>query len=1160
MLDAGGLDRINTLPKLLDYLRENCDWPIEEENFEDLVFDWDPKELGLKDAEEYREIEIKQLRPLTSNQPWGVFFVNFPKKDLKVTVLRRILGALTVKRRKSANAGERAAWQKHDLLFLSAYGDSGHRRLTFAHFQDDPADPRGIARLDVLGWNPDNTIRRLSEVRHRLTDNLRWPGTGETVERWRTRWSSAFDERPRESINTSKHLASALAALAIQIRDRAISLLDEETEIGSLTKLYRAFKEALIHDLTPHRFADMYAQTITYGLLATTFRRTSGAVTADSISMMALPTNPFLADTLKDFLQAGGRKGGIDFDELGVNDVVELLRRANMDAVLRDFDDRNPEEDPVIHFYESFLKEYDPKERIQRGVFYTPRPVVSFIVRSVDEVLVRDFQLEDGLADTATWGDMEKRLPGLKRPDGVGAAEPFVRILDPATGTGTFLVEVIDLIHNRMTEKWKAAGKSPKDVEKLWNVYVPEQLLPRLYAFELMMAPYAIAHMKVGLKLYDTGYKFGSDERARIFLTNGLEPAQDLDMQLAFMSEALAHEAKAANDAKGRVPFTIVIGNPPYQGISVNMGEYAQSLVSRYRTVDGQPLGERKVWLQNDYVKFFSFAQSELLRTSIGCIGLITDNSYLDGPTFRGMRHSLISSFDLIRLLDLGGKTTNLRVSGKDENVFDIQQGVSIAILGMIPSKDRGVMVGRLTGSRGEKARLLSESIPSLLMRQTSLPRSPLYDFFGAPISEVEIEYNQYRSLADICKMMSVGVQTSRDNLAVGFTRKGLNHKLQEFADPAVSNQGTREKFFPSKGGEKKYPPGDTRGWKLPKIRKAMQRDDGWSKLIEQIVYRPFDMRYVCQSTLLSDWPRPELNTAMKIAGNICLTVVRRTENRRDYDYFSVSEHVVSNHSVSLKDGTYGIPLVLPPALRGDLPSPNLDEKFIRQFADSVKLVWQDGHAKQAELGPDLVPRQSKQISLLPGRHLSGDLERSFGARDVFGWIYAIFHSQQYRERYKEFLITDFARVPFPATRKTFQSLVPLGQRLIALHLLSEKDEKSLEEPKDVRFAGRGSAAVEKGLPKWSNGRVAINAERWFEDVPENVWSFHVGGYQVCEKWLKDRRVDKLGRPLDEGEILHYRRIVAAISETIDLMAEIDRVIERHGGWPDAFRGMTEAN
>jgi hypothetical protein len=480
MLDTGGLDRINTLPKLLDYLREHCEWPIEEENFEDLVFDWDPRELGLKEAEDYRDIEIKQLRPLTSNQPWGIFFVNFPKKDLKVTILRRILGALTVKRRKSANAGERAAWQKHDLLFLSAYGESGRRRLTFAHFQDDPEDPRGVARLDVLGWNQGNTIRRLSEVRHRLTDNLRWPAKPENVEEWRKRWSSAFDERPKESINTSKQLASALAALAIEIRDRAISLLDEETDTGPLTRLYKAFKEALIHDLTPHRFADMYAQTITYGLLATTFRRTSGAVTADSISMMALPTNPFLADTLKDFLQAGGRKGGMDFDELGVNDVVEMLRRANMEAVLRDFDDRNPEQDPVIHFYESFLKEYDPEERIQRGVFYTPRPVVSFIVRSVDEVLRRDFKLEDGLADTATWGEMEKRLPGLKRPKGVETDEPFVRVLDPATGTGTFVVEVIDLIHNRMVTKWKAAKKSDSDIEKLWNEYVPRHLLPRL--------------------------------------------------------------------------------------------------------------------------------------------------------------------------------------------------------------------------------------------------------------------------------------------------------------------------------------------------------------------------------------------------------------------------------------------------------------------------------------------------------------------------------------------------------------------------------------------------------------------------------------------------------------------------------------------------------
>jgi Type ISP C-terminal specificity domain/Eco57I restriction-modification methylase len=1139
MPDAGGVDQINTLPRLLDYLREHCEWPIEEEDFENLVFDWDPRELGLKEADEYADLEIKQLRPLTSNQPWGIFFVNFPKKDLKVTILRRILGALTVKRRKSANKGEQAAWLKHDLLFLSSYGESGHRRLTFAHFQDDPDDPRGVARLDVLGWNQGNTIRRLSEVRHRLTDNLRWPAKAGSIEAWRTRWSGAFDERPKESINTSKQLASALAALAIEIRDRAISLLDEETDSGPLTKLYKAFKEALIHDLTPHRFADMYAQTITYGLLATTFRRPSGAVTADSISMMALPTNPFLADTLKDFLRAGGRKGGMDFDELGVNDVVEMLRRANMEAVLRDFDDRNPEEDPVIHFYESFLKEYDPEERIQRGVFYTPRPVVSFIVRSVDEILKRDFKLEDGLADTATWGEMEKRLPDLERPKGIGADEPFVRVLDPATGTGTFLVEVIDLIHQRMAEKWKAARKSKGEIEKLWNDYVPRHLLPRLYAFELMMAPYAIAHMKLGLKLYDTGYKFGSTERARIFLTNALEPSQDLDMQLSFVSEALAHEAKAANDAKIEC-FTVVIGNPPYAGFSINQGQFARRLVDRYRVIEGRPLGEKKSWLLNDYVKFLGLAHFVLDRGKIGVMGMITDNSYLDGPTFRGFRYGIFSEFDTSRLVDLGGKASVRNdEAGVDDNVFNIVQGVAILVASRTSTDHKAaVQSGRIVGNLKSKLGRLSSSIAQTVVHNVVVS-PPLYEpFVGLSVNSAGLEYNKFASISDVFRLKSVGVQTSRDDLSIAFSRDELRSRFKDFSDLTIPTSTIRTQFF-EKEQKSGRPAGDSSFWNLQGAREKLSKRP-WQSDVSPITYRPFDLRWFLNSDAVTHRVRPELTDAMEIPGNIALCVIRRSEGKRDYDYVGIANTTISNHQMSLKDGTYGIPLWLAANSMGVSGHSNFEPSFIEQMRTATSLSYQ------------AVERESLSAGNIRRSTDSG----AFTELDAMCWVYAVLSAPSYRKKYVELLRLGFPRVPFPGSKELFESIVSIGARLVAAHLLDFDTLKPLLDPKNVRFAGRGTASIEKGFPKWSNGRVAINAERWFEEVPENVWSFQIGGYQVCEKWLKDRRIDKLGRALNESEILHYRRIVTAISETVDLMAEIDRVIDDHGGWPGAFKGM----
>ena len=352
-------------------------------------------------------------------------------------------------------------------------------------------------------------------VARELTDHLTWPDDEDDPDVWRERWRAAFTLRHREAITTSKELSERLAELARAIRDRIRTALPIETESGPLTKLMTAFQTALVHDLDEAGFADMYAQTIAYGLLSA--RITDPAQrTADDLAAH-MRTNPFLKELMETFLHVGGRRGkaggpGIDFDELGVSEVVELLDQANMEAVVRDFGDKNPQEDPVIHFYEHFLAAYDKRQKVRRGVFYTPRPVVFYIVRSVDELLRTEFGLEDGLADTTTWGELAKRQKELNIPKGTSSDQAFVQILDPATGTGTFLVEVIDRIHTTMAEKWAAQGNGKKKIQTLWNDYVPKHLLPRLHGYELLMAPYAIAHLKIGLKLYETGYCFESDE------------------------------------------------------------------------------------------------------------------------------------------------------------------------------------------------------------------------------------------------------------------------------------------------------------------------------------------------------------------------------------------------------------------------------------------------------------------------------------------------------------------------------------------------------------------------------------------------------------------------------------------------------------------------
>ena len=375
--------------------------------------------------------------------------------------LRRILSQVALKKRASANSAERTAWAKDDLLFVSNYGVGDERQISFAHFST-PTNAHDLPTLKVLGWDNRDTALHLDTVATELTEHLAWPKNDNDASAWREQWRAAFTLRHREVITTSRELSVRLAALARTIRDRITDRPRHRDQTRPAEHAHEGVsRPALVHDLDADGFADMYAQTIAYGLLSARIADPHKKTVDDFASHMR--TNPLLRDLMETFLKVGGRHTkpgaeGIDFDELGVAEVVELLDNANMEAVVRDFGDRNPREDPVIHFYELFLKEYDAEKRMQRGVFYTPRPIVSYIVRSVHSLLRSEFELKDGLADTATWGEMAERREGLSIPDAISPGQGFVQILDPATGTGTFLVEAIDLIHKTLVRQVAGTG------------------------------------------------------------------------------------------------------------------------------------------------------------------------------------------------------------------------------------------------------------------------------------------------------------------------------------------------------------------------------------------------------------------------------------------------------------------------------------------------------------------------------------------------------------------------------------------------------------------------------------------------------------------------------------------------------------------------------
>ncbi len=1132
------LRNIKTFPQLIAFLRDELDWPIERgEDEDDLTFDWSD-DLGLEASAKVGIKEIKQLRPLESGQPWGIFFINFEKKRLPIVILRRILNALVVKKRASANNARRAAWRQHDLLFISAYGEDDERQLTFAHFSEPTGELTDTKpTLRVLGWDDEDTNLKLDYVADKLKEKLTWPDDTSNLNGWRKRWSEAFEFRPRQVISTSADLALRLAELARRIRGRALRVLEHESEKGALRKLMKGFKTALIHDLNEDQFADMYAQTITYGLFSAAVSRTvpgaGTAVVQENVADMVPVTSPFLKEMLQSFLRAGGRKGKLDFDELGIQDVVELLNDKNtrLDAVLRDFGNRTQQEDPVIHFYENFLAAYDKKLKVQRGVFYTPQPVVSYIVRSVHELLQTEFGLADGLADTTTWGAMLKKHPGLRLPPltdepgekrTISPDEPFVQILDPATGTATFLVEVIDVIHRTLAAKWKQQRLTDAQQRAAWNDYVPQHLLPRLHAFELMMAPYAIAHMKIGLKLAETGYRFGTEERARIYLTNALEPWVKQLPLIGF--DALAHEAAAVNEIKRHKRFTVVIGNPPYSGISANMSEAIIDLVEPYKSINGVSLGERKIWAQDDYKKFIRISQLNIANAGWGILGFITNHGFISEPTSRGMRHNLLATFPRASVFDLHGSLKKREAcpdGSPDKNVFDIELGVAISFLRRGGTEPNNVAHGEVWGLREVKYDYLLRHSFRTTKWATASPSADFY-LFVPQSDDTKAEFSQLVSITEVFESGSNGIQTSRDHVVYGFRQAECRTVIEEFRSPesSLSTSEVREKYWPGKKVAN-YAAGDTRGWKVPEARSDVRRDKDWESKFRRTLYRPFDFRTLFYADYMIDWPRTEVMSQM-LRPNLSLCVGRAgsAADNREWNIIFVADALV-DMNLFYRGGNVSYPLRFAP-VSGSLafdrkPRPNFKAAFLKSLGNTLGLPATDDFGLPAQLTPE----------------------------DIFHYAYAVLHSPGYRTRYAELLKFEFPRLPLTGSLELFRALARLGGELVALHLL----ESPKFEQRRTEFIGGRNPEVEK--VSWLKNTVWINKAQTigFQGVPEGVWNFHIGGYQVCEKWLKDRK----GRELSNDDIKHYHRIVVALHETIRLMTEIDKLIEQHGGWPTAF-------
>ncbi|MBI5696375.1 MAG: N-6 DNA methylase [Nitrospirae bacterium] len=926
----------------------------------------------------------------------------------------------------------------------------------------------------------------------------------------------AFVHQKAITVGTPKELAERMARLARIIKGLLTKVFESEDlkddRPDPLHDQLDGFRKVLLHDLKPEEFADMYAQTICYGLFAARCNKKPGTRFTREHAAYDLPkTNPFLRRMFNHI-------AGPDLDDRiawAVDDLAELLERADMEAVLADFGRRTRQEDPVVHFYETFLSAYDQKMRKGRGVYYTPEPVVSYIVRSIDHILKSGFKLPAGLADSSK--------VRLHAPGGKGEVELHrVQILDPATGTGTFLHGVVDQIHG-----------SFKSNKGMWSGYVSEHLLPRLFGFEILMAPYAVAHMKLGIQLAETGYDFGTDERLGVFLTNTLEEAFAGRSDMPFVNW-LADEANAAGSVKRDAPVMVVLGNPPYSGHSANTGDWIKGLLkgkdiqtgvktSNYFEVDGKSLDEKNPkWLNDDYVKFIRFAQWRIEKTGHGVLGFISNHGYLDNPTFRGMRQSLMETFDEIYILDLHGNSKKKEKApdgGPDENVFDIQQGVAIGIFVKRSSgakKPAVVRHAELFGVREGKYKWLLEGDVSLTPWVELSPKTPMYLF--VPREEgLLAEYELGWEITEVFPENGVGMTTARDSFVTDFDKSELLKRIKAFRDSKLGDDELHQQFDINK----------KEGWSIRKAWNLLQAVDNKEaeRLAVPVLYRPFDERHIFWHDAVVWRTVKKVMRHMLAGDNLGLLTTKQT--KENWDALATNK-IAAHKSLAAYDINSLFPLYL-------YPTNDLMGQTERTSAPG---------GRRPNLAPAFTADISAKLNMKFIPDGKGDRKKTFGPEDVFAYMYAVFHAPEYRKRYAEFLKTDFPRLPLTSDPELFRALCEIGDRLTALHLMEDTGPEIATYPvaggntvEDVRYTE----------PKDSEkGRVYINKTQYFEGVPPEVWEFHVGGYQVCQKWLKDRK----GRALTYGDLGHYMRVVSALSGTIGLMKEADEAVEAHGGWP----------
>jgi predicted helicase len=888
---------------------------------------------------------------------------------------------------------------------------------------------------------------------------------------------STFFSFSLPQVRTAKILALELAKRTRFLRDEVISIeIAEEGRKGkkAILGFFEAFKKYLIGTLTEQSFADLYSQTITYGLFAAR-TRSDNSFNRE----LAFKYIPNTIGILRDVFRFISLEEPPKPLQIIVDDIAGVLSVTDANKILQDYYREGKGKDPIIHFYETFLSAYDPSVRDKRGVYYTPEPVVGYIVRSINRILKTHFEIADGLAGES------------------------VTLLDPAGGTLTFPAEAIKLAVTVFTEKYGSGGKA--------NL-IKNQILKNFYAFELMMAPYAIGHLKMSFLFEELGYRLSDEERFKLYLTNTLEMEDLEQVQIPGLS-SLSEESHLAGEVKKKQPLLVIFGNPPYSGISSNINEWTEKLLKQnidgaqsYYEVDGKPLGEKKLWLQDDYVKFLRFAQWKIQLAGFGVVGMITNHSYLDNPTFRGMRQSLMNTFNEIYILDLHGNSLKKETcpdGSKDENVFDIRQGTAIVLfIKQKAKKGCNVYHADQFGLRDAKYDWLDSHQFETKNYHSIQPKSPWYFFVPRDTKNIT-HYLDWEKITAIFPVNNVGIVTARDRFAIDIDKTRLRNRIIQFRNLQIDESLIKETY-----GLK-----DTSTFKLTKFRNEAAKDENWEDNFKRITYRPFDVRYIYYSKWVVERPIYDTMQHM-LKDNIGLTIGRAGQVvglDHLWNLVFIAKNLI-DFNLFYRGGELLFPLYL-----------FKEQTTKKSHIQSMILFEPEAKYDSKNRTPNIDERLYETLNKTYNKKLTPE--------EILYYIYGVFYSNIYREKYGEFLKIDFPRVPFTRSHNLFIEMAELGKQLTDLHLLKSK---LLDKPVSKYQGDSENDKVETIIYDETQKTIHINNEKYFDNVSPEVWNYQIGGYQVLHKYLKDRK----GRILEDSR--HYCKVVTAISKTIEIQKQAD--------------------